>query len=202
MTDSVSDDRVSRETSDRLAIFVDLLRRWNDRINLVSSTTITDLDRRHLQDSLQLMRYIKPDARHVVDLGTGGGFPGLVIALSRPDPAMQVTLIEADRRKCAFLRTVLRETATTATVIADRIERVEPQNADIVTARALAPLTTLLGHVRRHAAPSFTALMLKGARWSEEVADAKKSWTFNPTIHKSVTDPKAAILEIGALTDE
>ena len=191
---------VSRETRERLETLLALVGKWTRRINLVAPSTVEDGWRRHILDSLQVHR-TAPAARHWADLGTGGGFPGLVIAILEAEctaPA-QVTLVESDRRKCTFLRTALRETGAHASVIDARIESVPPLGADVVSARALAPLDTLLGFAHRHCAPGGTALFPKGARWREEIAAAERDWTFSAEPIPSITDPDAVLLRIGGI---
>ncbi len=197
MNDGVAYD-VSRETKGRLQVYADLLRKWNPRINLVGKSTVPDLWRRHFQDSVQLHDLAPHPVAHWADLGSGGGFPGLVIAiLGMPSgsPA-RVTLVESDQRKCAFLRTVIRETQAPATVVSGRIEEVPPLAADVLSARALADLDTLLAMTERHLAPGGTALFPKGASWREEVEAAQTTWNFSPRIAKSETDTASVILSI------
>lgn len=193
---------VSRETTEKLERYISLLRKWNSKINLVSPSSLEDAASRHLRDSLQILDLRKNYTGHVVDLGSGGGFPGAVIAIALSDivPHAQVTLIESDQRKCVFLRTVSRETNTTFTVLNERIENAAPQAADFVTARALAPLGDLLSFAERHMLPNGTAFFLKGETWEEEMAQAQKQWNFRYGAHKSVTNPSAVILEIGDLS--
>jgi len=139
---------VSRETSDKLEHYEATLRRWNPKINLVAKSTLDDLKKRHFEDSAQVLKRIPEETTRLVDLGSGGGFPGLVIAILASElgyPA-ETVLIESDQRKSAFLRTVLRETGTKATVLTERIEQAPPQVADILTARALTDLAGLLGY--------------------------------------------------------
>ena len=191
---------VSRETRERLETLLALVGKWTHRINLVAPSTIEDGWRRHILDSLQVHRAALA-ARHWADLGTGGGFPGLVVAVleaERSTPA-KVTLVESDRRKCTFLRTALRETGAQATVIDARIEDVPPLGADVLSARALAPLDALLGFAHRHLAPEGTALFPKGARWREEIAPAERDWTFSVEPIPSITDPDAVLLRIGGI---
>ena len=127
---------VSRETLERLTIYADLLVKWQAKINLVGPETLADLWSRHMLDSAQLFPLIRPDAKRLVDLGSGAGFPGLVLGvMGAPD----VHLVESDARKCAFLREAARLTGTTVTIHNKRIEQVAPLGADVVTARALAP---------------------------------------------------------------
>jgi 16S rRNA (guanine527-N7)-methyltransferase len=135
------------------------------------------------------------------DLGTGGGFPGLVVAilLAQIDPDTKMSMIESDTRKATFLRTVLRQTGVSATVHACRIESLTPQNADVLSARALAPLPLLLTLAHPHLSQSGKALFMKGESWEKEVEDARSQWQFTCTPHKSKTNPNAVVLEIGDL---
>ncbi|OSQ49906.1 16S rRNA (guanine(527)-N(7))-methyltransferase RsmG [Marivita geojedonensis] len=190
---------VSRETQDRLNIYLDLLRKWSPKINLVSPASLEDAGKRHFDDSLQLAELCPEGAKDWVDLGSGGGFPGAVIAIAKVGGELNVTLVESDQRKSAFLRTVSRETKTPFNVISKRIEDVEPLNADVVSARALAPLTDLLEFADLHMKPGGVCLFLKGANWQNEVNDAQKKWRFTCEAHKSKTSPDASILKIGDL---
>ncbi|SMX32336.1 16S rRNA (guanine(527)-N(7))-methyltransferase RsmG [Maliponia aquimaris] len=192
---------VSRETCARLEQHLALLRKWNPRINLVSRSTLEDASLRHLRDSAQLVTLAPAPLKHWVDLGSGGGFPGLVVAilLAERDPACRVTMIESDTRKATFLRTVLRETGIAAQVLAQRIEEAAPQNADVVSARALAPLPKLLAFAQRHLHPDGTGLFPKGESWGKELDDARMEWQFSCTPHTSTTNATAVVLEIGDL---
>ena len=202
MLSAVLKQDVSRETSERLEIYKNLLEKWNKKINLVSDTTIADAWVRHIIDSAQLWPLARTSATTWVDIGSGAGFPGAVIAILARElsPDLNVTMIESDQRKATFIRTVLRETQTMATVIVGRIERVSPQRADIISARALAPLDQLFDFTVMHRSENGQALFLKGENWRQEQHDTQHRWTCDLTAHKSVTDPNAAILEIGALT--
>lgn len=189
---------VSRETSERLALYAERLREWNPRINLVSKSTLADLETRHFADSHQLRALAPTQVAHWVDLGSGGGFPGLIIAICAMEdgnPA-RVTLIESDQRKAAFLRTVIRETGAPATVLCARIETAPPQQADVISARALTDLTGLLGFAERHLAPGGACLFPKGVTWQKEVGPAQAQWRFDLETTKSQTDPDAIILKI------
>lgn len=190
------DADVSRETSERLTIYLDLLKRWNKKINLVAPTTLAEAPQRHFQDSLQLVPFIPAQARTWIDLGSGGGFPGLVIALDAASrhPDLSVTLVESDQRKCVFLRTVLRETGVTAAVHADRIEKIAPAPFDIISARALASLDQLLTLSERFLGKDSTCLFLKGRKHEEELADAAEHWHFTHQAVPSQTDPDSALL--------
>lgn len=188
---------VSRETLARLDLFAALLEKWNPRINLVSRNSLADLWTRHIADSVQVFRCVTPQG-HWVDLGSGGGFPGIIIAILAQEavPDLRVTLIESDQRKSAFLRTAARETGAKCQVISRRIEAVEPQQADILSARALADLDTLLGFAERHLKPGGVALFPKGVTWEKECAAARQRWNFQAQPITSRTDPDAVILRI------
>ena len=191
---------VSRETLSDLEAYADLLRRWNKTINLVSPSSLEHLWSRHFQDSAQLLELVEPVGRWV-DLGSGGGFPGLVIAvLAKELGDLEVILVESDQRKAAFLRTVIRDLKLNARVVVSRIEDVAPLDADVLSARALAPLDTLLGFAFRHLKPSGIALFPKGEKADEEVAEALEHWKFDCEKHPSQTDENATILRIGEIT--
>lgn len=195
--DFLDSQNVSRETFDRLKTYAVLLEKWNPRINLVSRNSLADLWTRHIVDSIQVFR-AAPKTDTWVDMGSGGGFPGLVIAILAADemPDCQVTLIESDQRKSAFLRTVARETGVTCRIMAQRIEAVPPQNAGVISARALADLNTLLGFVELHLRQGGIALFPKGVTWQKEVEDARIQWSFDLDPITSLTEPGAAILKV------
>ncbi len=189
---------VSRETTERFAALAALVRKWSPKINLVSRSTLDALEDRHIADSAQLFD-LAPPARSWADLGSGAGFPGLVCAIlaAERSPGTAFTFVESDTRKATFLRTALRELGLAAEVKAARIEALDPLGADVVSARALAELPALLGHVHRHMAPTGTALLPKGAAWEKEVTEARETWSFSLSRHTSVTHPDAVILQIG-----
>ncbi|MGB3314125.1 MAG: 16S rRNA (guanine(527)-N(7))-methyltransferase RsmG [Albidovulum sp.] len=193
---------VSRETSERLALYEGLLRKWNPAINLVARSTLDSLWDRHFRDSVQVFDLAPDTARIWADLGSGGGFPGLVVAIVGADerPATKVTLVESDQRKATFLSTVARETGIDVTVLSERIEAVAPLHADVLTARALAPLDRLLGFAERHLAPEGMAIFPKGTAWREEVSQALESWRFSYQNNDSVTEPGATVLTIGGIS--
>ncbi|MFO7759902.1 MAG: 16S rRNA (guanine(527)-N(7))-methyltransferase RsmG [Roseovarius sp.] len=198
MTQEVAHLNVSRETSERLHVYADLLRAWNPKINLVAPSTLDDLWRRHFVDSAQLLKLAPPTFDHWADLGTGAGFPGLVIAILVQDRAQtsNITLVESDARKSAFLRTVLHETGVTASILTARAEAVPPLKASVVSARALAPLTKLLGFTHRHLAPDGIALLPKGQNWKKEVREAQSAWQFSYRTDKSVLQESSVILSV------
>lgn len=185
---------VSRETLDRLDAYMHLLVKWSDRINLVASSTLDDAWTRHIADSAQVLNSISGDIETWVDLGSGAGFPGMVVAALRPE--LRVTLIESDQRKAAFLRAVIRETGIGAEVLNERIEHAPPQNADVVSARALAPLIRLLRYASRHLNPQGAAIFLKGHQVQPEVEAALESWRFHCDTSPSRTQPGAVLLKL------
>jgi 16S rRNA (guanine527-N7)-methyltransferase len=188
---------VSRETLDRLKIFEQVLLKWNPKINLVSRNSLDDLWTRHIIDSVQVFRCVS-SPNHWVDMGSGGGLPGVIVAImaAEESPDTKVTLIESDQRKSAFLRTAARECGAKLTVISKRIEQADPQNADVLSARALADLSLLLEFSERHLTPTGTALFPKGANWKKEVDNARQRWRFDFEPITSLTEPDAVVLKI------
>ena len=188
---------VSRETAEQLDLLVATLERWQKAINLVGRTTLDEVWVRHVLDSAQVVPLIPSDARALADLGSGGGFPGLVIAALRPD--LQVTLIESDARKSAFLGEAGRRMSlkNQPKIVVSRIEKATPTAADVVTARALAPLSQLLEWAHPHRTAPAICLFHKGKGWQAEVAEAKKDWDFPCQTFPSVTDRDAVLLRIG-----
>lgn len=197
MTAALLAGLVSRETAARLETYAGLLVKWQARINLIGPATLPDLWRRHMLDSAQLVPLLPPQARTVVDLGSGGGFPGLVLAAAGvPD----VHLIESDSRKCAFLREAARMMGVPATIHNARIDAVTPFHADVVTARALAALDQLLAW----AAPflpgdngdSGECLFLKGRGVDDELTLASKGWKMTIERIPSLSDSDGIILRL------
>lgn len=188
---------VSRETLDRLVTFQHLVEKWTPKINLISKSSISEIWDRHIIDSLQLFD-LAPTADRWVDLGSGGGFPGLVIAIVAQEKGTpkHVTLVESDQRKCAFLRTAVRELSLNVTVLSKRIEEIPSLGADVLSARALADLSQLLGLATQHLQPDGCALFPKGAQWEKELSDARQMWSFSCESVTSKTNPAAAILKI------
>ena len=189
---------VSRETRERLNTYADLLRKWQRSINLVGPRTIDDLWNRHFTE-LGAASAADPaqHARVLVDFGSGAGFPGLVLAILG---VAEVHLIESDQRKATFLREVARATGTPVTVHAKRIEQVAPFPADVVSARALAPLGDLLGFAAPFLRPDSLCLFPKGQMAEDELTAASKTWNMNVDRIQSVTDPSATILRISQVS--
>ena len=197
-----SDLNVSRETYDALKAYQRLLEKWTTRINLISKSTREDVWARHICDSAQVMALASNHTIHWVDIGSGGGLPGLVVAIlaKKLNPQLRVTLIESDQRKAVFLRTVVRELQLNATVQAKRIEAVGPLKADVISARALADLNDLLRLAHPFMNQNTQCLFMKGKNWSKEVKEAEKSWQFQAERFISKTNHEAVIFSLRILT--
>jgi 16S rRNA (guanine527-N7)-methyltransferase len=190
---------VSRETEGRLDRFVDLLLEWQTKTNLVAGSTLPQLWSRHVSDSLQLLA-LAPSAKTWVDLGSGGGFPGIVLACALAEKAnASVHLIERNAKKAAFLREALRVTAAPGVVhladIGETVDRIRGP-VDCVTARALAPLNVLLGFAEPFVKKGATALFLKGQDVEAELTEATKYWKIKPRLHSSRTGGQGWIVEL------
>jgi 16S rRNA (guanine527-N7)-methyltransferase len=177
--------------------FVGLLANWTSTLNLISKKDRAAIWERHINDSLQLVPFIRPDVAAAIDLGSGGGFPGLVLAIAT---GVWFDLIESDQRKAAFLREAVRATAATARVHAARIEAVEVPPARLITARALAPLSELLTLAAPHLTAEGHCLFLKGRSVDAELTDARKRWHMKAERFPSRTAPGSAILRISELS--
>lgn len=184
---------VSRETLTRLEAYAELLIAWNKRINLIGPNTVPDLWQRHLRDSAQLLPLLPQDTRVLVDLGSGAGLPGLILAIMG---VPEVHLIEADSRKAAFLREAARITGTAVTIHAHRIEKVPAIEADVITARAFAPLSALIGHGIKFATERTVWLLLKGKTVAAELTEAREEWILEHTSRQSLTDPSGSVLRL------
>ncbi|NPD17366.1 16S rRNA (guanine(527)-N(7))-methyltransferase RsmG [Xinfangfangia sp. D13-10-4-6] len=165
----------------QLRLFEDLTRKWTQKINLISRATIDQIWARHIEDSARILLLAPESPRIWADFGSGGGFPGIVVAALLADRGAetQVILVESDQRKATFLREAARHLALNVLVKAERAEQISPIGADVVSARALAPLDMLCGFAERHGAPDHICLFPKGETWQEEVANARKNWTFD-----------------------
>ena len=199
---------VSRETLDRFEAYAALLMKWTAAINLVSPRSLPDLWRRHFLDSAQLRRHLPaaadPAGRKILDLGTGGGFPGMVLALLG---CGHVHLVESDQRKAVFLQQAARETAAPVTIHNSRIEALEPFPVDVVTCRAFAPLPRLLDLAAPFLAPDCgkegpCGLFLKGRNVDRELTEAGKTWRLRIKRFESITDPEGSILRLKILSVE
>ncbi|HEY8268197.1 MAG TPA: 16S rRNA (guanine(527)-N(7))-methyltransferase RsmG [Xanthobacteraceae bacterium] len=188
---------VSRETAARLDVFATLLLRWQKAVQLVAPSTLPKLWTRHIADSLQIIEFV-PGAKRWIDLGSGGGFPGLVVAIALAEtPDAIVHLVESDTRKAAFLREAVRITGASAKVHHERVESAAERFAgsvDIVTARALAPLDRLLELATPWLSSGARGVFLKGQDVDNELTQAAKSWNIVAETFSSRTDPRGRIL--------
>ena len=189
---------VSRETLADLEAFAALVGKWTPKINLIARSTVDTIWERHVADSVQLYRFAPESFFKWVDIGSGGGFPGIVMAIlgKARHPKAHFVLIESDQRKATFLRSAARTLSLPVDVLAQRAEKTAPLDADVVSARALAPLSGLLPLAQRHLSPEGVALFHKGRQAQQEVAEARKNWSFALEDHPSFTDPDARILAI------
>jgi 16S rRNA (guanine527-N7)-methyltransferase len=194
---------VSRETLDRLKTYAALLEQWQRAVNLVAASTLPDVWHRHFADSAQLVRFA-PAAKSWVDLGSGAGFPGMVVAILLAETNQGgVRLIESDARKCAFLREVARQTGVAVDIIGQRIETLSTQakvdSVDVISARALAPLGRLLELSLPLFSRSTVGLFLKGRDVGAELEEAARRWVFDSAIMPSLTDAGGRVVQIRAL---
>lgn len=192
---------VSRETTDRLALFLDRLLKWSDAINLISPTSKADAWRRHIVDSAQLFPHMSEGVECWCDLGSGGGLPAIVNAVIAKEhaPDVKFVLVESDQRKASFLRIVIKELGLNAGVECCRIEDLQSQQANLVSVRALAPLEQLLGYVDAHMRQDGYALLMKGRQYASEITKARQSWAFDLQPIESKADPESRILRVSQI---
>jgi 16S rRNA (guanine527-N7)-methyltransferase len=184
---------VSRETLERLTVHLDLLRRWQPAINLVGPATLADPWRRHFLDSAQLVKFLPDGAASLADLGSGAGFPGMVLALLG---VPGVHLIEANRRKAQFLREVARATGARVAIHVARIEQMQGWPADVITARALAPLPRLLELAQGFLSADSVGLLLKGRSAERELTEARGSWHMVAAMFPSLSEPNGIVVQL------
>ena len=184
---------VSRETIDKFQAYLTLLEKWQRRINLVANSTLADAWQRHILDSGQLVAYYPPQTRHILDVGSGAGFPGLVLAIMG---GVTVDLVESDQRKAVFLSTVIRELGLPAKVHNQRIENMPNLHPDVITARALAAVPKLLNLTEFQLHPDCVCLFLKGASVEDELTNLQSYSTMIPTTHPSLSGPTGVVLEL------
>jgi len=195
------DPNISDTVSVRLGQFHELVCKWTKVINLVSRVSVENIWTRHIQDSIQVFHVKHSQGGHWVDLGSGGGFPGIVVAIlaAELDPELRMTLVESDQRKATFLRTALRELGLNGSVIAKRVEDVPNLQANVISARALAPLVHLIALSQAHMAEGAVGIFPKGARWQDEIYDAQRNWQFTYDAIPSTT-AQSVILRIEGIS--
>ncbi|XDZ71917.1 16S rRNA (guanine(527)-N(7))-methyltransferase RsmG [Alphaproteobacteria bacterium LSUCC0744] len=184
---------VSRETIDKFRAYLTLLEKWQMRINLVANSTLAEAWRRHILDSGQLAAFYPPQTKNIMDVGSGAGFPGLVLAIMG---GVTVDLVESDQRKAVFLSTVIRELDLPAKVHNQRIETLPQLLPDVITARALAPVPKLLKLIENQLSPESVCLFLKGAAVQDELTNLQTYSTMDATTHPSLSGPTGVVLEL------
>jgi len=184
---------VSRETIDKFQAYLTLLEKWQRRINLVAKSTLAEAWQRHILDSGQLAALYPPQTTRVMDVGSGAGFPGLVLAIMG---GVTVDLVESDQRKAVFLSTVIRELGLPAKVHNQRIETLPRLFPDVITARALAPVPKLLKLIENQLSPEIVCLFLKGAAVEDELTNLQTYSTMGSITHSSLSGPTGVVLEL------
>ena len=184
---------VSRETIDKFQAYLTLLEKWQRRINLVANSTLAEAWQRHILDSGQLAALYPPQTTRVMDVGSGAGFPGLVLAIMG---GVTVDLVESDQRKAVFLSTVIRELGLPAKVHNQRIETLPRLFPDVITARALAPVPKLLKLIENQLSPEIVCLFLKGAAVEDELTNLQTYSTMGSITHSSLSGPTGVVLEL------
>jgi len=184
---------VSRETIDKFQAYLTLLEKWQRRINLVANSTLAEAWQRHILDSGQLAALYPPQTTRVMDVGSGAGFPGLVLAIMG---GVTVDLVESDQRKAVFLSTVIRELGLPAKVHNQRIETLPRLFPDVITARALAPVPKLLKLIENQLSPEIVCLFLKGAAVEDELTNLQTYSSMGSITHSSLSGPTGVVLEL------
>ena len=193
---------VSRETFDKLKHYQSMLIEWQSKFNLVSSSTLDDAWNRHFLDSVQLFQYIPNQAKVLYDFGSGAGFPGMVLAIMANEkmPDLQVSLIESTTKKTLYLNAVKSKTNANVTILNDRIENLQLPKADVITSRAMASLTELLGYAYKFCKKESVCIFPKGKKYAEELSEAHKRWKFKCRIVASTQSDEGKILIINNLS--
>jgi len=185
---------VSRETYEKLTSYVDLLKTRNDQLNLIGKGTIDNIWERHIIDSIQLSKHLKPGSK-ILDFGSGAGLPGLILAIL----GFEVISVESIAKKCKFQQEIVDKLGLNCKIINDRIENFHVEHEIIVTARAVAALKKLFSLSQKHLTNGRTALFMKGRSYKEEISDAQKLWSFKYKAYKSITSDESVILKISEL---
>lgn len=184
---------VSRETLDQFAAYLALLEKWQKSVNLVARATLDIAWQRHILDSAQLARYLPAECKTIMDVGSGAGFPGLVLSIMQD---ATVHLVESDHKKTVFLQTVIRELGLSAIVHNERIESLAPMAPDVITARAFAPLSKAIGLLAPHMQPHTILLLLKGRNVEEELTEMPDYPIMSAITYPSLSDPAGMVLQL------
>lgn len=198
----LSQYNVSRETISKLEKFADLLKEWNQKLNLVSRNSLEVLWERHILDSLQLSEYISPDTKKILDIGSGAGFPGVVLAIVMQEkmPATRITLVESITKKTVYLKDICDKLGLLNVEIKnDRVENLHVEAPDVITARAVAALQVLCGYALRLSKNSTELLFLKGKSYKDEIAVANKIWEFNLQVFPNKYGDDGVVLKLSGL---
>jgi len=198
MMDILKEYNVSRETILSLEKFQNMVLEWNNCFNLISKSSAENIWERHILDSLQLCAFISKKNRILYDLGSGAGFPAIVLAIVGKQlfPELKISLIESISKKVKFLNEVKKELELNVNIIHDRIENLKLPQADIITSRALASLEKLLNYTEPFCKKQTTLIFPKGEKWQEEVREAEEKWLFNIDTYQSKTNENSRILKI------
>lgn len=198
MNDILKTYNVSRETIDKLKAYEALVLEWNNKFNLISKSSVSDIWHRHIEDSMQLCEYITQKDEFLYDFGSGAGFPGVVIAIIAQEkfPNLKISLIESIGKKAKFLSVVNDELNLKMDIYNDRIENLNLKKANIITSRAMASLEKLLEYSKPFCSNKTKLLFLKGEKWQEEVKEAEKKWLFKFVAQKSQTSDNGCVLQI------
>ena len=186
----------SADALEALRTYVVLLNKWQRKTNLVSNGSLADVWRRHGLDSAQLFPCFEAGTKSIADIGTGAGFPGMVLAILGGAEGVEVHLIESNERKCAFLKEVSRATGAVAIIHNNRVEKLQDLSVDLVVSRAVAPLEKLLQYANPLLKKRGQCLFLKGKKWSEELTEAQKKWIIKDSTIQSLSDPSGMILKL------
>lgn len=190
--------RVSRETMVKLETYHELLVNWQKTINLVAPSTLDEAWARHFVDSAQLYDLAPTVSRKWLDLGSGGGFPGLVVAAiaAEANPNLKMTLVESDIRKCGFMREAARKMNLSVQILTRRIADIPIQSADVISARALSNLATLIDHARPHTTKNTCLLFPKGTSYKDELETIPHDWQINAEIIDSLTNADSVVIRL------
>jgi len=202
MEKNIEKYNVSRETFERLKAYETSLHEWQNKFNLVSSASLEESWNRHFLDSMQLFKYIPSDAEKLFDLGSGAGFPGMVLAIMAMEktPYLKVSLVESIKKKTLYLKHVAELTGANVTIINERIEKLPAEKADVITSRALTALDKLLGYAEPFCKRNTKCIFPKGKKYAEELTEARRHWKFDCQVIPSEQSAEGVVLIITNLS--